>query len=203
MARKASAVDEKMLKVEGTTSIGLAEAPGKLPEADVEFEGLGLLSEFPSQSELEKPEGTGEHCVVLCDFMTGVDGHGSFRKGDVVRLSWVIAGYTDRKVSRETVKSRIKELFNVRALRKATRDEKKLTKVEVTMESESQSVAQERNRRIELENENELLRQKLMEATGAVVAATPGQAEASDAAQLQASKEDSEDVSWDSVADEE
>jgi hypothetical protein len=191
--RKKSPINEHMLEVEGTTSIGDAPAPGtSKPFMDVHLEDLGPMSEFPElQNERDIEEGVGDYCVVLADYFSGATDYDNFVKGDVVRLSKLIPGYTDKKVSRDIIKGRILRHFQNGSLRKASSDEIGVGRIEVTLESESQTVQSERNRRIALERENEILRQRLGMAYDAKVAATPGLAGASEEAQDAVGDDDS------------
>lgn len=181
--RKKSPINESMLEVEGTTSIGDALPPGSSIPTDIDFEGLGRLTDFPDDPEAAThTDGSGEYVVVLTDYLTGAGEHDYFSKGHVRRISRVIPGYGDKN-QEELVKGRIKRLLGLKAIRLATTEEQGQDKVEVTLESESETVTAERNRRIAVEQENAILRQRLGLANDAAVAATPGQAGASAEAQ--------------------
>lgn len=203
--RKKSPVNEAMLEVQGTTSIGDAPPPGIINYADVDLEELGQLSEFPSTLMLDDPEqGVGPWMVVLSDYLSGAGQFDDFTKGDVRRLSRIVKGYDDPDVSRDIVRARVKRLFELKAIRKAAPEEVGKVKVEVTRESESESVAQERNRRISAEAENERLREQLALANAGLVNASPNQADASLTAQKEAAgdgDESGKDPNWEDDED--
>lgn len=187
MARNKSAANETMLEVpEDSKSAISGSAPGTAtaPAKGVYFENLGHLADFPTGGSTSNPgEGSGESCVVLVDFMSGATPDDQFTKGQVVRLSRLIPGFTDETVDRDVIKSRIRRHFDNKSIRLATRDEQGQDFVEVTFETESDAMQSERDRRIAVERENEILRERLGIANEAMIAATPGQAGASGVAQ--------------------
>lgn len=185
--RKQSPINEAMYEVQGTTSIGDATPPGLIDIADVDLEELGRLSEFPAVGVLDNPdEGTGPWLVVLSDYLSGAGQHDDFTKGDVRRMSRIVVGYADPEVARDVVKSRVRRLFELKAIRKAAPEEIGMGKVEITAEGESESMAHERNRRIAAEAENERLREQLALANAGMVNASPQQSGASAGAQAEA-----------------
>lgn len=197
--RKKSPVNEKMLEAEGSTAITGA-APGQMEYGDIHLEDLGRLSDFPDSASIDDPEeGTGEWCVVLVDFMSGAGEHDAFTKGDVRRISRIVPGYANPEVDRNLVRSRVKRLLQIQAIRLASREEAGKGRIEVSFESESASVQAERQRRMAVEQENEILRERLGLARDAQIMATPGQAGASEAAQEAVAA----DPSWDEDDDKE
>lgn len=203
--RQRSPVNEQMLKVDGTSSID-GDRPGSTtPNLDVSFEDLGKLSEFPSLDARDNPEdGTGEWCVVLSDYLSGSGDDDHFQKGHVRRLSRIVTGYADSvgangevvpaEPNRDKVRSALKRLFTLGAIRKASRNEIGQDKIDVTYESESASTQAERIRRQQVEEENAILRERLGLAADAQIAATPHQATASDEAQQETGKQNAVDT---------
>lgn len=132
----------------------------------MELEGLGTLNlDSPLPEELNDNEGTGEKFVILSDIFSGVDG--TFKKGDVRRLSLLISGYTDSKVDREVVKSRIARIIKNKGMRIATGEEKNATWVEIKTHLENEDVQQIRDEKAMFEIENQKLREELIRMSGA------------------------------------
>lgn len=147
---KTSSSNTTMREVEGNV-IKDGEAPGSLLQnKGVHLEGLGHLSDFPTDPDVNQREGFGEHCVVLSDVLTGADGE-SYFKGDVKRLSLLVSGYGSKELPKDHVKAQIRRMFELRAVRLATDEEIAAGKVDISFQGESHEVQDERAKRIAAE----------------------------------------------------
>lgn len=186
MAKKESATVKDRFEAVGANAIGEAPAPGTQTYG-FEIENLGFLDEFPTKDTPITKEGAGPYCIVVASFLTGAEQ--TFVRGDVRKLSFFVSGYgTEENV--DVLKKRIRRLFDIGAIRKASRDESRVAHVELPVGIESKEVTSEKIRRINLEEENAILREKLGLAADAVVRYTPELAEASGAAHAAGAESD-------------
>lgn len=144
---KVSSTNATMREAEGE-AIKTSDAPGSSLHKGVQLEGLGNLEDFPLDGD-DDTEGVGEHCVVLSHVLTGA--HEVFSQGDVKRLSLLIGGYKTEGIPVDYVKSQIRRLFELGAIRLATADEATMGHIKVSFENETHQVQDERAKRVTAE----------------------------------------------------
>lgn len=154
----------KFYEATGPSSIKDAR-PGTnmIPNPLLYFEGLGNVDDFPEIIDVKDEEGVGTHCVVLSDILSGAEGV-TYVKGQVHRLSKLVPNYNNP--DRDKVKSTVRRLVQLGAIRHATTEEIAVGQANVTVESEGGVASEERAKRIQAEAENADLRKKLAAITG-------------------------------------
>jgi hypothetical protein len=162
-----SDVDETMRKVVGGSTMK-GPTPGASRFKGIVFEGLGTIDEFPTERAEDNEQGTGESCVVLSDVLTvgAGDGAMSYVQGHVRRLSKLVSGYADPEIPRDVVKANIRRLFELGAIRLATREEATQDRIEVNLAHETETLQDERAKRVAAEMENAELRAQLEKLQG-------------------------------------
>ena len=151
----------EMREAEGASAIR-DDRPGmtQTPKTGLVFEDLGSLDDFPDIVDPKDEEGVGTQVVVLSSILSGANGE-IYQKGQIHRISKLVSGYgeTDKI---DAVKSSIKRLVSLGAIRHATSEEIEAGFVEVTPDTESDATNAERSKRLETEAENARLRQMIL-----------------------------------------
>lgn len=172
--RTKSQANEKMLDASEVPVIS-GDAPGTSSfNRDIDLIELGKLSEkgVTSVNEETGTEESGEYVVVLADILSGV-GQSFYKKGDVVRMSQIIVGYSDPDTEKEVIENRVLHFLNTNSIRTASPREIKEGKAEVIFGPEPKSIQEERAENQRLAGENARLQAQLIRSLDARAKADP------------------------------